>query len=190
MILLTRIMIGWRMPTTKSRRASAGRATTRRLPNTRSGLGLRGNATSARGRVPLEGSESPGSQRGRATQERLDPLPRLQAPKRNGSQPRLLADRQVLLGSGERPAHLEWDAERPGVDGVAQVRQLRARRRKEGGCWRVKGVGITCEVCKGKTKKKVRRYTLFNTILKVKVATLWLCDACVFPLLYTQAKEA
>jgi len=50
--------------------------------------------------------------------------------------------------------------------------------------------GITCEVCKGKSKKKVRRYAVFNVILKVKVATLWLCDACVFPLLYTQAKEA
>jgi len=49
---------------------------------------------------------------------------------------------------------------------------------------------ITCESCKGTSRKKVRAYAVLNLILKVKVATVWLCDACAFPLLYIQAKEA
>lgn len=45
-----------------------------------------------------------------------------------------------------------------------------------------------CQECGGKSKKKVRQYRLINLILNMRVASLWLCDSCVFPLLYEQAK--
>jgi C4-type Zn-finger protein len=48
---------------------------------------------------------------------------------------------------------------------------------------------MKCQSCKGKKKQRTRQYKVINTVLNEVVRRLWLCDSCVFPLLYAQLKR-